>query len=232
MISNEIEALVNQRQKESKKKKRSQIPYAIILLILAAILCLFLWKTNNDYIVYWIIGIAIGITLRYSRFCFSGAFRDPFLMGNTKLFRGLLLALMISTVGFFIIQYNYLQNNTIILNYNSIPGSITSVGFHIMIGAFIFGIGMTIAGGCASGVLMKIGEGHSLQWIVLLGILIGNVLGAKDYSFWYDKIISKTKVIYLPEYIDFRVLVVIQLIILISLYKIASWYENKGLRHK
>lgn len=232
MISNEIEALVNQRQKESKKKKRSQIPYAIILLILAAILCLFLWKTNNDYIVYWIIGIAIGITLRYSRFCFSGAFRDPFLMGNTKLFRGLLLALMISTVGFFIIQYNYLQNNTIILNYNSIPGSITSVGFHIMIGAFIFGIGMTIAGGCASGVLMRIGEGHSLQWIVLLGILIGNVLGAKDYSFWYDKIISKTKVIYLPEYIDFRVLVVIQLIILISLYKIASWYENKGLRHK
>lgn len=232
MISNEIDALVNQRQKESKKKKRSQIPYAIIVLILAAILCLFLWKTNNDYIVYWIIGIAIGITLRYSRFCFSGAFRDPFLMGNTKLFRGLLLALMISTVGFFIIQYNYLQNNNIIVDYNSIPGSITSVGIHIMIGAFIFGIGMTIAGGCASGVLMRIGEGHSLQWIVLLGILIGNVLGAKDYSFWYDKIISKTKVIYLPEYIDFRVLVVIQLIILISLYKIASWYENKGLRHK
>ncbi|WP_346869389.1 N-acetylmuramoyl-L-alanine amidase [Clostridium sp. UBA5119] len=33
-----------------------------------------------------------------------------------------------------------------------------------MIGAFIFGIGMVLAGGCVSGVLMRIGEGHALHW--------------------------------------------------------------------
>ena len=230
MASNEIEELVKQRQGKTKKKKKNQIPYAIIILIVAVIICVFLWKNTYENVAYWVIGIAIGITLRYSRFCFSGTFRDPFLLGNTKLFRGLLLALMISTVGFAIIQYVYLKNNAI--DYNNIPGSITSVGIHIIIGAFIFGIGMTIAGGCASGVLMRIGEGHSLQWIVLLGIIIGNLLGANNYSFWYDKIISSAKVVYFPEYIDLKIVVVVQIIILMAFYKIAALYENKKLNNK
>jgi len=225
MASNDIEALIKQRQGKVKKKTKNQIPYAILVIIISAIIGVFLWKNNYEYVAYWIVGIAIGVTLRYSRFCFSGAIRDPILMGNTKLFRGLLIAFMISTVGFAVIQYGYLKNNPI--DYIHIPGSITSVGIHVVIGAFIFGIGMTIAGGCASGVLMRIGEGHSLHWVVLVGILIGSNLGAKDYGFWYEKIISSSKVIYFPEHIDFRIVVVIQMIVLITLYKLAVWYENK-----
>lgn len=230
MVSNEIEALIQQRQGKSIKKKKSQIPYAIIVIIVATIVGVFLWKNNHQNLAYWVVGIAIGITLRYSRFCFAGAFRDPFLMGNTKLFRGLLLALMISTIGFSIIQYLYLEGNTI--DYSHIPGTIASVGIHIVIGAFIFGIGMTIAGGCASGILMRIGEGHSLQWVTLLGITIGSVLGAKNYSIWYDKIISSAKVIYFPEYVDLKIVVICQMIILITLYIIAAWYENNRLKCK
>mgnify|MGYP000893329721 FL=1 len=225
MISNEMEALIQQRQQKDEKKKRSQIPYAAAALIAAAILCLFLWKSNHIYAVYWVIGIAIGIALRYSRFCFAGAFRDPFLLGNTRLLRGLLIALMISTVGFAVIQHGYLKNNTI--DYTRIPGCVTSVGIHTMIGAFIFGVGMTIAGGCASGVLMRMGEGHALPLFALLGFLIGTTLGAKNYPFWYDKIIKKASTIYFPEYLDLKVVVIIQLIILMCLYKLAVWYEEK-----
>lgn len=225
MMSNEMEALIQQRQQKEKKKKKSQIPYAIIMLIVAAILCIFLWKSNHVNVVYWVIGIAIGIVLRYSRFCFAGAFRDPFLLGNTKLLRGLLIAMMISTVGFAVIQYGYLKNN--IIDYTRIPGSVTSVGLHIMIGAFIFGVGMTIAGGCASGVLMRMGEGHALPWFAILGFLIGTTLGAKNYSFWYDKIISRASTVYFPEYMDLKVVVIVQMIILICLYMIAVWYEER-----
>jgi uncharacterized protein len=225
-----MDLLIQQRHKKVEKKQKNQIPYAIIIGIIALILCVILWRNNHRYSVCWIVGIGIGITLRYSRFCFSAALRDPFLLGNTKLFRALLLAMMISTVGFGVIQYIYLRNNSI--DYARIPGSITSVGPHIAIGAFMFGIGMTIAGGCASGILMRIGEGHALQWIVLIGFIIGNTLGAKDYSFWHEKIISKTKVIYFPEYIDIRIVVILQLVVLMILYKIASWYENKRLRNK
>lgn len=228
MLSNEMEALIRERRVTEKVKKKSQISYAIIILIIASIISVFIWRKNHSYIVFWIIGIAFGIVLRYSRFCFAGAFRDPFLIKNTKLMRALLLAFMISTVGFGIIQYGFLKNNT--LDYAHIPGAINSVGLHTMIGAFIFGIGMTIAGGCASGVLTRIGEGHVLPWVVLLGFFIGTTLGAKDYSFWYDKIISNTRVVYFPEHINLGVVVIAQMIVLIGLYKLAAWYEKKSVK--
>lgn len=225
MLPNDMDLLIQERQSKAIKKQKNQLPYAAAVIISAIILCLFLWKSNHKYITYWIIGIGIGIVLRYSRFCFSGAIRDIFLLGNNKLFKGLLLALMISTVGFGAVQYRYLQNNP--MNYAYIPGAITSAGIHIAIGAFMFGIGMTIAGGCASGTLMRIGEGHALHLVVLVGFIIGSVWGAKDYGFWYDKIISKTKVIYFPKYVDLRIVIVLQLIVLIMMYKAADRYERK-----
>lgn len=227
---NDIDLLIQQRQMETKQKQKNQIPYAISIFIIVLAICVFLWKYNHNYISYWIIGIGFGIALRYSRFCFSGALRDFILLGNTKLLKGLLLAMMISTIGFGIIQYIYLENNPI--DYIRIPGSIISVGPHIVIGAFMFGIGMTIAGGCSSAVLMRIGEGHAFPWVVLLGFIIGNTLGAKNYSFWYDKIISNAKVIYFPEYVDLKAVVILQLVVLMILYKMASWYENKKLKKR
>lgn len=228
MPSNEMEALIRERRRTEKVKKKNQVLYAVIILIIASILSILLWRNNHSDVVFWIAGIAIGIVLRYSRFCFAGAFRDPYLLKNTKLLRALLLALMISTIGFAIIQYGYLKNNSI--DYTSIPGAINSVGLHTMIGAFIFGIGMTIAGGCASGVLMRIGEGHVLPWVALSGFFIGTTLGAKNYSFWYDTIISKARVVYFPEHINLGVVVILQVIVLAGLYKLADWYEKKSVK--
>lgn len=229
-MTNDLELLIQQRQIKEKRQQKSQVPYAIGILMLAIACSIFLWRSNHSYIAFWVIGIVIGITLRYSRFCFSAALRDPIFIGNTKLFRGLLLALMISTIGFGIIQNIYLKHNPI--DFTKIPGSITSVGPHIMIGAFMFGIGMVIAGGCASGALMRIGEGHALHWVVLLGFLIGNAFGAKNYSFWYEKIIVNTKVIYFPQYIDIRIVVIIQLAVLMTLYMLAALHEKKKLKFK
>ncbi|PRR79945.1 putative inner membrane protein [Clostridium liquoris] len=222
---NDMDLLIQQRQMKTNKKQKNQIPYAISIFLIALAICAFLWKYNYKYIPYWIIGIGFGVTLRYSRFCFSAALRDFIILRNTKLLKALLLAMMVSTVGFGIIQYIYLENNPI--DYIRIPGSITSVGPHIAIGAFIFGIGMTIAGGCSSTILTRIGEGHAFPWVVSLGFIIGNILGANNYSFWYDKIISNTKVIYFPEYVDLRIVVILQLVVLMILYRIASGYENK-----
>lgn len=218
-----MDMLIQKRTKEGSKKK-NQIPYAIILFIIAIIICIILWRLNHEYIAYWLLGISIGVILRYSRFCFSAAIRDPLLIGNVKLLKAMLLGMMVSTLGFAVIQHLYFKGN--IVNYTYIPGSVTSSGIHIMIGAFLFGIGMTIAGGCASGVLMRIGEGHVLQWIVLLGFFIGSTLGIHDYPFWYEHIIKNTKIIYFPQYIDLKVVVIVQMLLLMAIYKVASKYEK------
>jgi uncharacterized membrane protein YedE/YeeE len=228
MMSKEMEALILKRHKTEKVKKKNQIPYAIIILVIASIISVSLWRNNHSYVVFWITGISFGIVLRYSRFCFAAAFRDPFLVKNTKLMRALLLSLMISTTGFAIIQYGYLKNNS--MDYAHIPGMIISVGFHTMIGAFIFGIGMSIAGGCAASVLMRIGEGHVLPWVTLLGFFIGTVLGAKDYSFWYEKIIKNAKIVYFPKYVNLGIVFIVQMIVLIILYKLMIWYQKKSIK--
>lgn len=225
MSMNEIDEIIKKRQMGTESKKNNQFLYAVIGIMIVLIVFLFTWRNNEKYAYNWILGVSIGVVLRYSRFCFAAAFRDPFLTGNTKILRGMLLGIMISTIGFAIIQNSYIESNGI--NYKYMPGTIESVGIHVALGAFVFGIGMIFAGGCASGVLMRIGEGHALQWIVLLGFLIGTSLGAKDYSFWYKNIISKSKVVYFPEYIDFKIVVIVQMAILIILYKIVTKLSYK-----
>ncbi len=227
MESNDMDLLIKQRHGQAEKEK-SQVHYGVILIIISLMLTLVLWKKHYNYAVCLGVGVIIGIILRYSRFCFSAAFRNPFITGNTRLLRGMILAMMVSTVGFAIIQSRYVHIKG--FNYDKIPGAVSSVGVHVMIGAFIFGIGMVLAGGCASGVLMRIGEGHALHWVVLVGFIIGTLLGAKDYYFWYEHFIKNAKTIYFVEYLDLKTVVVIQLIVLAILYKIALWYENKSLK--
>lgn len=224
MISNEIDMLVKQRQSQVKKEK-NQIPYGIMIILIAFILCIIFWQKQPRYVTFLSVGIIIGIILRYSRFCFTAAFRDPFITGSTRVLRGMILSMMVSTVGFAVIQSRYIHIKG--ANYEMIPGAVSSVGIHVMIGAFIFGIGMVLAGGCASGVLMRIGEGHALHWVVLVGFIIGTLLGAKDYSFWYEHFIKNAKTIYFSEYLDLKIVVLLQMIVLITLYKLAVWYENR-----
>jgi len=89
---------------------------------------------------------------------------------------------------------------------------------------------MVLAGGCASGVLMRIGEGHALHWVVLIGFIIGTLLGAKDYSFWYEHFIKDAKTIYFLEHFDLKIVVLVQIVVLIILYKLALRYENRHLK--
>lgn len=92
----------------------------------------------------------------------------------------------------------------------------------------MFGIGMVIAGGCASGTLIRIGEGHILQIIVLIGFIIGTTLGINHFEFWDKLFISSSKSIYIPRYIGFLPAVIVQLAVLGILYLLAGQYDKKN----
>jgi uncharacterized protein len=226
MSSNSIEELKKARQINLKKKK-SQVTGAIlvtalILVALAIFLCL-----NPNYGVLWIIGIVIGLVMQRSRICFAASFRDPIMVGHTSLFRAMLIAFMVSTVGFFIIQYNSVGS---LFDYDlsEVPGMIKPVGLHTALGALMFGIGMVIAGGCASGTLMRIGEGYIMQIVTLAGFIIGATLGASHMGFWDKYLISSTQAVYFPKLIGFFPAFIIQMIVLTGLYVVAEWYDRKN----
>lgn len=221
MSSKKIEELKRRRQREIRKKK-DQKKYALLILALWIVILLSFIYTNYMNISVWIIGFLIGITLQRSRFCFAAGFRDPVLVGSTSILRAMILGLIIATVGFSLIQYFALGGENIVIE------SVFPVGGHTAIGATLFGIGMVIAGGCVSGTAMRIGEGFTLQLVVMIGIIIGTLLGAGSFKFWDLNIIQNSPEVYLPDIIGLPLATLLQVLVLGALYVLANWYHKKN----
>ncbi|NBG87335.1 YeeE/YedE thiosulfate transporter family protein [Isachenkonia alkalipeptolytica] len=227
MTSERIEALKKRRQQEMKRVQRNnQKPYAWILFLIILGTGTVLFLRESSYMWVFPVGIFLGFTLERSRFCFAASIRNPLTIGTTKLLQAVILALMISTIGFFVLQIQSIDTSSFQLN--EVPGNLRPVGWHTVIGGILFGIGMVIAGGCASGTLMRIGEGFTLQIIVLIAFIGGSVLaGIFHYSFWYSTLIEDAEIIYLPDIFGFIPALLLQLAVLGILYMGARNFSKK-----
>ncbi len=201
MTSERIEALKKRRQEELKTVKETrQGPYGGVLLIIIAGIVSALFLNRSMYMWVFPIGILLGFTLERSRFCFASSIRNPLTLGTTKLLQGVILALILSSIAFFFLQIQSL--NSTVFDISEVPGTLRPVGWNTVVGGLLFGIGMVIAGGCASGTLMRVGEGFTLQIIVLIAFILGTLFaGVFHYSFWYRRFIEGREAVYLPEFI-------------------------------
>lgn len=100
-------------------------------------------------------GLAFGVVLQRGRVCFNSAFRDLRLMNDNFMFKAALLAVALETIAFLAMA----QLGWIHLN----PKPLNWVG--VIIGGYVFGLGMVLAGGCASGTTYRIGEGNTTSWL-------------------------------------------------------------------
>lgn len=169
-------------QSEKKTKKSSlQITFGVVLVI-ALIVVGYVLDVNvsSKSSMMWIFGILFGVTLQRSRFCFTAAVRDPALTGATSLAKSVIIAIAITSAGFAAIHFAKGEATLA----TGVYSFVRPVGAHTAVGAFLFGIGMVIAGGCASGTLMRIGEGFSMQMVTLVFFVVGVVLGIMNRPFW------------------------------------------------
>jgi uncharacterized membrane protein YedE/YeeE len=63
-------------------------------------------------------------------------------------------------------------------------GSVGPVGVAGLVGAFLFGLGMQLGGGCASGTLYTSGGGNTRMLVVLAFFIVGSVVGTAHAPFW------------------------------------------------
>ena len=63
-------------------------------------------------------------------------------------------------------------------------GSVSPVGIGVAAGAFIFGLGMQLGGGCASGTLFSVGGGSTRMVVTLFFFIIGSVIGTAHMGWW------------------------------------------------
>ncbi len=204
-----------------RKPKKNQMHFGIGLFIVLVVFGVFLSTISSNLSLFWLTGISFGFILQKSRFCFTASMRDPYLTGGTMLTRAILIALAITSIGFTAIKYgNFTRGLEVSGQSYVVPISLATV-----VGAFIFGVGMVIAGGCASGTLMRVGEGFIMQILALFFFIVGSLWGAHDFEWWEHNFISKGKSVFLPDILGWFGAIFVQLLIIAILYILAEKWE-------
>lgn len=106
------------------------------------------------------VGILLGFILQRGRFCVTGAFRDVWVAKNSWWLGAFFVAISVQAVGLAIF------NSTGFLPTETAASPFAPVA--TVAGGFIFGIGMLLAGGCATGTYYRAAEGLVGSWFALI----------------------------------------------------------------
>ena len=206
-----------------RKKKKNQLPIGFSVVLGIVVIGIVLGMYNSTLALFWAFGCCFGFILQKARFCFTASLRDPCITGSTSVTRAVLIAFAITTIGFAAIKYGAYANG------QEIPGQsyIMPISVATAIGGIMFGIGMVIAGGCASGTLMRVGEGFTMQMLSLLFFVIGSLIGAAHMGWWTENFIATAPRIFLPDVFGWAGAVILQLAIIGLLYIAADLFEKK-----
>jgi uncharacterized membrane protein YedE/YeeE len=171
------------------------------------------------------IGLGIGYAIQHSRFCFTAAYRDPALTGSTKITKALVVALAAATIGFaglHLFRYGVDLSKLP----ETAPGG--AIGFHLVIGAFVFGIGAALAGCCACGTFVRVGEGSVQSVIALIFFIAGSMLGGPLFTVVQKSpLLYSGKGVYLPKLLGgFGPAILLQLAVLLLLWIAADRWEK------
>jgi uncharacterized membrane protein YedE/YeeE len=128
-----------------------------------------------------LLGLALGFILQKGRFCLNSAFRDIIFVNDLTLVRSYLLALVVAIIG-----SNLMEDLGLLQVINPDTGALEAttlmrqsfVPVANIFGGFLFGIGIVLAGGCASGIVYRIGEGQLSAMVAILGFFFGAVMTA------------------------------------------------------
>ena len=96
--------------------------------------------------------------MQRGRFCVTGAFRDLWITGNTRWLTAFLIVVAVQSVGVFAMD----AAGMITLAPRDFAWLAT------IIGAFVFGFAIVLAGGCATGTYYRAGEGLVGSWFALI----------------------------------------------------------------
>ena len=159
-------------------ERRSFAPWlAIILLLLGAV---FLQNSVGSHqVLLLIVGAALGLTLYHAAFGFTSAWRVFINDRRGAGLRAQMVMLAVAVVLFF----PALGAGT--LFGQPVVGLVAPVGVSVLFGAFIFGIGMQLGGGCASGTLFTVGGGNARMLVTLFFFICGSLIATHHVDWWF-----------------------------------------------
>ena len=127
-----------------------------------------------ECLVAFVFGSMVGLLVQRSRFCNTAALRDAMLFKTFRNTKALLVAMMILTIGF-----------TAFISIGAGNPMRFDVGVNQILGLFLFGTGMVLAGACTVSTWVKAGEGNFGAIWALIFTFVGMFLFSLIWSYIY-----------------------------------------------
>ncbi|EJN34349.1 YeeE/YedE family protein [Pseudomonas sp. GM80] len=127
-----------------------------------------------------IVGAALGLTLYHAAFGFTSAWRVFIKDRRGAGLRAQMVMLAVAVVLFFpALGAGSLFGQPVV-------GLVAPAGVSVVFGAFIFGIGMQLGGGCASGTLFTVGGGNARMLVTLFFFICGSLIATHHVDWWFS----------------------------------------------
>ncbi|MEB5929895.1 YeeE/YedE family protein [Acinetobacter schindleri] len=128
----------------------------------------------------FLVGGALGMTLYHASFGFTSSWRVFIKERRGRGLRAQMIMLALAVLLFFpALGAGELFGNPV-------KGNVNPVSMSVMIGAFIFGIGMQLGGGCASGTLYTVGGGSARMLVTLFFFCAGSLIATSHLDWWFN----------------------------------------------
>ena len=194
------------------EKKKEPSPQWLIVVSAAVIsaytLCIFLFSSNwrNGFLV--LLSGLFGFILKFGPFGYTCTFKSMIVKQDFSEYRDMLIMLFTGTLLCSIFEMFpslrplFPTNPKATLSNSSAP-----IGLSLVIGSFLFGIGMQLGSGCASGTFVGIGGGFLKAYVVLPFFIIGATIFTLNpfYNFW-SKLPKTKKKVTIPFYCTLLIL--------------------------
>lgn len=200
------------------------LPVAVGLALATLALSLFLQHALGlQQALLFLLGLGFGFALMHGMYGFTGAWRRFIRERQGGGLRSQLLLLMLTSVLFFP------------LIGGAFPGihpsaALGQVGLSVLVGAFLFGIGMQLGGGCGSGTLFSVGQGQVDMLLTLCFFIVGATVGSVHLPWWLS--LSDLGAVSLIDAWGWLPALVLQLLVLAGLYRLVrrmEWRRHGGL---
>ncbi|MEJ2142891.1 MAG: YeeE/YedE family protein, partial [Gammaproteobacteria bacterium] len=168
--------------------------------------------------VLFLVGVGFGISLMHALFGFTGGWFMMIARRRSIGVRAQLILFALSAILFFPILGEVFPGI-------KVSAALAPFSVSVLVGAFLFGIGMQMGGGCGSGTLFTVGWGQTDMLITLSFFIIGATVGSVHLPWWLSfpnagKISLIQEFSWLPG-------LLITLVLLAVLYKLVTAVERK-----
>jgi len=161
----------------TKKIDLTVLGYAVLAILLFSFL--FISQVGNRHLYVFLIGIGLGVSLYHASFGFTGGWRNFIEHRESSSLRAqiIMLGLAVILFSFFIGSNSWIYHGKMI-------GAIAPVSVSVVVGSFMFGLAMQLAGGCGSGTLFTASSGNGKMAITLVFFMIVSLVGTYHFDFW------------------------------------------------